>query len=100
MNPRWKKWRFGFDHVFSLNQGQEDVWEATEPLVQSAIDGFNVWIFTYGQTGSSETYTMLSEPPNEGLSYCPICEQALRSKTRGAETQMRQGNRFQCRKLA
>jgi hypothetical protein len=53
--------------VFSPNQGQEDVWEATEPLVQSAIDGFNVCIFTYGQTGSGKTYTMLSEPPNEGL---------------------------------
>lgn len=67
LNPRRKKWRFGFDHVFSPNQGQEDVWEATEPLVQSAIDGFNVCIFAYGQTGSGKTYTMLGEPSNEGL---------------------------------
>jgi kinesin family protein C1 len=67
LNPRRKKWRFGFDHVFSPNQGQEDVWEATEPLVQSAIDGFNVCIFAYGQTGSGKTYTMLGEPSNDGL---------------------------------
>jgi hypothetical protein len=67
LNPHQKKCRFGFNHVFYLNQGQEDVWEVTGPLVQSAIDGFNVCIFPYGQTGSGKTYTMLGEPSNEGL---------------------------------
>lgn len=54
LSERRKKWRFGFDNVFSPEHGQDDVWEATEPLVQSAIDGFNVTIFAYGQTGSGE----------------------------------------------
>jgi kinesin family protein C1 len=67
LNPRRKKWRFGFDHVFSPSEGQEDVWEATEPLVQSAVDGYNVCIFAYGQTGSGKTYTMIGEPGNEGI---------------------------------
>jgi len=67
LKNRRKKWRFGFDHVFAPNQGQEEVWEATEPLVQSAIDGYNVCIFAYGQTGSGKTFTMLGEPSNEGL---------------------------------
>ena len=67
LKNRRKKWRFGFDNVFSPSQGQGDVWEATEPLVQSAIDGYNVCIFAYGQTGSGKTYTMLGEPTNEGL---------------------------------
>lgn len=55
LSERRKKWVFGFDHVFTPSHGQEDIWEATEPLVQSAIDGYNVTIFAYGQTGSGKS---------------------------------------------
>jgi hypothetical protein len=48
LSQRRKKWTFGFDQVFEPDHGQEDVWEATEPLVQSAVDGFNVTVFAYG----------------------------------------------------
>lgn len=54
LSERRKKWTFGFDSVFNSEHKQEDVWEATEPLIQSAIDGFNVTIFAYGQTGSGK----------------------------------------------
>ena len=67
LKERRKKWRYGFDKVFSPQSGQEDVWDATEPLVQCAVDGFNVSIFAYGQTGSGKTHTMLGEPGNEGI---------------------------------
>ncbi|GKY99491.1 hypothetical protein MPSEU_000903300 [Mayamaea pseudoterrestris] len=67
LKERRKQWKFGFDSVFSPEHGQEDVWDATEPLVQSAVDGFNVTIFAYGQTGSGKTYTMLGEDECEGL---------------------------------
>ena len=43
-------------NIFTPEHGQEDVWRATEPLVQSAIDGWNVTVFAYGQTGSGKTY--------------------------------------------
>lgn len=52
LQDRRKKWRFGFDSVFSPAHGQDDVWEATQPMIQCAVDGFNVTIFAYGQTGS------------------------------------------------
>lgn len=52
LSERRKKWVFGFDNVFNPSHGQGDIWEATEPLVQSAIDGYNVTVFAYGQTGS------------------------------------------------
>jgi kinesin family protein C1 len=67
LSDRRKQWKFGFDGVFNPNHGQDDLWKATEPLVQSAIDGYNVTIFAYGQTGSGKTYTMLGEADNKGL---------------------------------
>ena len=67
LSERRKKWTFGFDHIFDPSHGQEDIWEATEPLVQSAIDGFNVTVFAYGQTGSGKTFTMLGADGNEGI---------------------------------
>ena len=67
LSDRRKKWTFGFDNVFTPDHNQQDLWKATEPLVQSAIDGYNVTVFAYGQTGSGKTFTMLGEPGNEGL---------------------------------
>jgi len=67
LKERTKKWKFGFDHVFTPEHSQSDVWEATEPLVQSTIDGYNVCVFAYGQTGSGKTFTMLGDHCNEGV---------------------------------
>lgn len=53
LSQRRKKWSFGFDSVFDPSHSQEDLWEATEPLVQCTIDGFNVTLFAYGQTVSN-----------------------------------------------
>jgi hypothetical protein len=55
LSQRRKRMKFGFDNVFNPNSNQEDVWGATEPLVQSAVDGYNVCVFAYGQTGSGKT---------------------------------------------
>ena len=34
------------------------MFEETQPLVVSVLDGYNVCIFAYGQTGSGKTHTM------------------------------------------
>lgn len=49
---------FNYDHCFSPAQGQEEVFTEVSDFVQSALDGFNVCLFSYGQTGSGKTHTM------------------------------------------
>ncbi|XP_060187485.1 kinesin-like protein KIN-14F [Lycium barbarum] len=49
---------FTFNKVFGTKVTQQQIYVDTQPLVRSALDGFNVCIFAYGQTGSGKTYTM------------------------------------------
>ncbi|XP_028090996.1 kinesin-like protein KIN-14E isoform X3 [Camellia sinensis] len=56
-----------YDHVFDGIAAQEDVFEDTRYLVQSAVDGYNVCIFAYGQTGSGKTFTIYGSEDNPGL---------------------------------
>lgn len=53
-----KKQGFGFDYVFNPISRQEEIFEMVSPLIQSALDGYNVCIFAYGQTGSGEFIDM------------------------------------------
>lgn len=49
---------FEFDEVFLPETKQDTVFEAVSPMIDSAMDGYNVCIFAYGQTGSGKTFTM------------------------------------------
>ncbi|CAA2968418.1 kinesin-like calmodulin-binding [Olea europaea subsp. europaea] len=63
-----------YDHVFDGNATQENVFEDTKYLVQSAVDGYNVCIFAYGQTGSGKTFTIYGSESNPGLTPRAISE--------------------------
>ena len=44
------KYDFAFDYIFNPNSAQLEIFEMVSPLIQSALDGYNVCIFAYGQT--------------------------------------------------
>jgi len=47
----------------------EKVFEEITPYAISVLDGFNVCIFAYGQSGTSKTYTMEGIEGDHGVSY-------------------------------
>merc|ERR1711939_1198558 len=50
---------FTFDHVFSPEASQEEVYEeCVAPLVNATLEGYNGTLLAYGQTGSGKTFTM------------------------------------------
>jgi len=71
---------FKFDQILSPGT-QKEVFEECSDLVQSALDGRNVTIFTYGQTGSGKTFTMYGTEEQEGIAPRAISE--LFSKVSG-----------------
>jgi kinesin family protein C1 len=50
--------KFKFDKVFPPSSGQEGIFAEVSDFVQSALDGYQVCLFSYGQTGSGKTHTM------------------------------------------
>ncbi|KAL5783678.1 hypothetical protein ACOSP7_008707 [Xanthoceras sorbifolium] len=63
------KKQFKFDFVFKPEDSQEAVFAQTKPIVTSVLDGYNVCIFAYGQTGTGKTFTMEGLPENRGVNY-------------------------------
>ncbi|CAL4950631.1 unnamed protein product [Urochloa decumbens] len=69
--------QYKFDKVFNQCSTQGDVFAEVEPVIKSALDGYNVCIFAYGQTGSGKTYTMEGKPTATDLGVIPRGIQAL-----------------------
>ncbi|XP_020091682.1 kinesin-like protein KIN-14R isoform X1 [Ananas comosus] len=60
---------FKFDSVFNPEDDQEKVFEKTAPFATSVLDGYNVCIFAYGQTGTGKTFTMEGTEEARGVNY-------------------------------
>mmetsp|Transcript_20429 Transcript_20429/g.36638 ORF Transcript_20429/g.36638 Transcript_20429/m.36638 type:complete len:1280 (-) Transcript_20429:40-3879(-) len=58
---------YNFDAVFDERSTQEDVFADCRSLIGSTVDGFNVTVFAYGQTGAGKTHTMYGSEAMPGL---------------------------------
>ncbi|XP_057954144.1 kinesin-like protein KIN-14B [Malania oleifera] len=58
---------YNFDKVFNPDSSQDEVFSEIEPVIKSAIDGYNACIFAYGQTGTGKTFTMEGTADNPGV---------------------------------
>jgi hypothetical protein len=60
---------FEFDRVFAPSSTQLAVFEDTEPLVTSVLDGYNVCIFAYGQVCTREQQNSCTPEANYRLYF-------------------------------
>ncbi|QCD90703.1 kinesin family member C2/C3 [Vigna unguiculata] len=61
------KKEFAFDRVYGPHVGQAELFSDVQPMVQSALDGYNISLFAYGQTHSGKTHTMEGSSYDRGL---------------------------------
>jgi kinesin family protein C2/C3 len=59
--------KFEFDAVFGPDDDQDDVYQDTKPLVDSVLDGYNICVIAYGETGSGKTHTMTGPESDIGI---------------------------------
>ncbi|KAJ5121462.1 uncharacterized protein N7515_009423 [Penicillium bovifimosum] len=88
---------FVFDRVFPETTEQEGVWEYVSESVNSFLQGYNVSIMAYGQSGAGKSFTMGTSGPNEqekvqDMGIISRAAQALFDKLDGPSKHMRNGS--------
>ncbi|VVD04132.1 unnamed protein product [Leptidea sinapis] len=65
-----KELKFVFDHVYSQDATNYDVFETTtKEMLSSLMEGYNCSVFAYGATGAGKTYTMIGSKEHPGITY-------------------------------
>ena len=70
---------FIFDRVFGEDVTQKAVWDYLQDSVDSFLQGYNVSLLAYGQSGAGKSYTMGTSGPAEQFDPslkgkpCPNC---------------------------
>lgn len=63
-SPQGRK-LFVFDRVFGPEVNQAGIWEYLEECITAFIQGYNVSLLAYGQSGAGKSYTMGTSGPAE-----------------------------------
>ena len=63
-SPQGRK-LFVFDRVFGEEINQAGVWDYLSESVNAFVQGYNVSLLAYGQSGSGKSYTMGTSGPAE-----------------------------------
>eukprot|EP00736_Rhodelphis_marinus_P014252 Rmarinus@m.21236 len=66
-----REYTFSYDKIFDSRTTQHQVFEEVSSLVQSALDGYKVCIFSYGQTGAGKTFTMQGDGAGDSRGIIP-----------------------------
>jgi hypothetical protein len=56
---------FVFDRVFGPDVNQDGMWEYLEESVNAFLQGYNVSVLAYGQSGAGKSYTMGTAGPDQ-----------------------------------
>jgi kinesin family protein C2/C3 len=57
---------FEFDGILDSDMDQQDIYDELEEVCLSVLDGYNICVMTYGQSGFGKTYTLLGDVSYEG----------------------------------
>jgi hypothetical protein len=63
-SPQGRK-LFVFDRVFGEDVDQEGIWEYLGESVNAFVQGYNVSMLAYGQSGAGKSYTMGTSGPDD-----------------------------------
>jgi hypothetical protein len=63
-SPQGRK-LFVFDRVFGEDVNQEGIWEYLVESVNAFVQGYNVSMLAYGQSGAGKSYTMGTSGPEQ-----------------------------------
>lgn len=68
---------FSFENVYDEGTSQEKVFSELSTLIQSSMDGYNVSVFGYGQTGAGKTHTMIGGEGAKNIGLLPRAVNAI-----------------------